>query len=74
MQEKYFTKQQASDLLTNQFGLPVASKTLSKLITVGGGPKYHKFGKRVVYLESDLIQWANSRLSLPLNNSSEQGA
>lgn len=70
--ERFLTKKQASDFLTNKMGLPVAVKTLSKLITVGGGPKYRKFYHRCVYLESDLREWATAHLSAPRTNSSEE--
>lgn len=73
MVEKYHTKQQASEYLTNTLGLPVAVKTLSKLITVGGGPEYQKFNTRVVYTQSALDTWAQSRLSKPYKHSSEIG-
>jgi len=69
--EKYFNKRQASAYLTETLGLAVAEKTLSKMITVGGGPKYRKFGRRVVYTLTDLNDWANSKLSVAVNNSSQ---
>lgn len=71
---KYYTKQQASDFLTRVLGLPVATKTLSKFISTGGGPLYRKFGNRVVYTETDLISWAKARLSDPKTNSSAYDA
>lgn len=71
---KFFTKKQASNYMTAELGLPVAEKTLSKLITIGGGPEFQKFGTRVVYKQSSLDAWAESRLSQPHKNSSEQGA
>jgi len=66
---KYLTKPQASMYLTDTLGMPVAEKTLSKLITNGGGPKYRKWGKRVLYSIADLNTWANSKLSAPMTNS-----
>ncbi len=73
MQNKYLTKKQASDYMTNTLGLPVAVKTLSKLITVGGGPEFQKFNTRVVYTQVALDTWAQSRLSKPYKHSSEIG-
>lgn len=72
MGEHFLTKPQASEFLTKSMGLPVATKTLSKLITVGGGPKYRKFRNRCVYLESDLKEWATAQLSEPRTNSTEE--
>lgn len=74
MNQKFFTKKQASEYLTTTLGLPVAEKTLSKLISIGGGPEFQKFNKRVVYKQSSLDTWAESRLSQPHKNSSEQEA
>lgn len=34
-------------------------KTLEKWRVVGGGPKYFKLGRRVVYAVSDLDEWLN---------------
>ena len=68
--EKFYTKKQASDFLTNELGLPTSDKTLSKLITCGGSPVYQKFGRRVLYTKEHLIDWANSKLSKPRYNSS----
>lgn len=40
-------------------GLAVA--TLAKLRCVGGGPKYLKLGRKIVYRRSDLSDWLNAR-------------
>lgn len=68
---RFFTKKQASEYLTQTLGLPVAIKTLSKFITIGGGPEFQKFGTRVVYSQQSLDAWAESRLSKPYKHSSE---
>ena len=52
-------------------GFPVAVATLASLVTRGGGPPYHKFGKRVLYNRAALLKWAEARLSKPRLNSSE---
>ena len=67
---QYLTKKQASDFLTNELGLPISDKTLSKFITCGGSPIYQKFGSRVLYTRENLIKWADSKLSEPRYNSS----
>ncbi|MBS6474328.1 MAG: hypothetical protein KH347_08815 [Acetobacter sp.] len=37
---------------------------MAKYACVGGGPKFHKFGKmRVVYKITDLDEWIEQRLS-----------
>ena len=71
---RYLTKKEASVYLTQGLGLPVSEKSLSKYITSGGGPQYQKFGRRVVYLESYLSDWVQSRLSQPRINSTAEEA
>lgn len=60
----------ASEFLTQQ-GYKTAPRTLSKLRCIGGGPKFRRFGRRVLYRASDLTAWAESRTSGPLKNTSE---
>lgn len=65
-----FTRMQASDFLT-ELGFKVAEATLAKYATVGGGPKFMKFGRRVLYSEDALLVWANGKLSGPAGSTSE---
>jgi hypothetical protein len=39
----------------------LAPRTLEKLRVIGGGPKYSKLGRAVVYDEPDLDEWVESR-------------
>lgn len=71
MTEKFLTRVEASEYLTEVRGLPTAKGTLQKLATVGGGPPYQRFGNRVVYLPNNLDQWANQKLSDPRRSTSE---
>ena len=41
--------------------LKLSPRTLEKQRVVGGGPKFRKFGRRVVYAFEDLETWANAR-------------
>ena len=41
--------------------LNLSPRTLEKHRVVGGGPRFRKFGRRVVYALSDLETWANAR-------------
>lgn len=68
----YYTKREAAAYLCS-LGLPVAEKSLSKYITIGNGPNYQKFGRRVVYTKDNLEKWANGRLSKTYNSSCEIG-
>ena len=41
--------------------LKLSPRTLEKQRVVGGGPKFRKFGRRVVYAMEDLESWASAR-------------
>jgi hypothetical protein len=72
--EKYVPllgRQAAAHFLTER-GFPTAKRTLEKLASAGGGPVYRVFGRRVIYRASDLLEWAEARLSPPRRHTSEQ--
>jgi hypothetical protein len=52
-------------------GYPVKAKTLATMATRGGGPPFLHFGARVLYKWSDVIGWAEARLSQPRRSTSE---
>jgi hypothetical protein len=41
--------------------LNLSPRTLEKLRTIGGGPRFRKLRRRVVYTIADLDAWANAR-------------
>jgi hypothetical protein len=41
--------------------LNLSPRTLEKLRTLGGGPRFRKLGRRVMYTRTDLDAWADSR-------------
>ncbi|MFC3444402.1 helix-turn-helix domain-containing protein [Sphingobium rhizovicinum] len=41
--------------------LRLSPRTLEKQRVVGGGPPFRKFGRRVLYAQSDLQKWAEDR-------------
>lgn len=41
--------------------LRLSPRTLEKQRVLGGGPRFRKFGARVVYAAEDLRTWADSR-------------
>jgi hypothetical protein len=55
-------------------GYPIAAATLATRASRGGGPPYRRFGARVLYRWSDVLGWAESRLSGPVFNTSESDA
>lgn len=41
--------------------LRLSPRTLEKQRVIGGGPRFRKFGRRVMYALSDLEAWADAR-------------
>jgi hypothetical protein len=41
--------------------LNLSPRTLEKQRVIGGGPRFRKFGRRVVYAVADLDAWADER-------------
>lgn len=70
MENRYLSREEAAQYLTEQRGLKVSKNTLQKWVTTGGGPGYRRFGKRAVYLIDDLNDWAERKLSAPRLSSS----
>lgn len=52
---RYLTNDEAAAYLL------LSPRTLEKLRVIGGGPKFRKFGRRVVYALEDLESWASAR-------------
>jgi len=54
-QPDYLTNDEAAALLR------LSPRTLEKHRVIGGGPRFRKFGRRVMYARSDLQAWADAR-------------
>lgn len=54
-QPRYLTNDEAAGLLR------LSPRTLEKQRVIGGGPRFRKFGRRVMYALSDLDAWADAR-------------
>ena len=52
---RYLTNDEAAAFLR------LSPRTLEKQRVIGGGPRFRKFGRRVLYAVEDLEAWANSR-------------
>lgn len=52
---RYLTNDEAATFLR------LSPRTLEKQRVIGGGPRFRKFGRRVVYAIDDLEAWANAR-------------
>jgi hypothetical protein len=61
---------EAAAFLTSA-GFPTAKATLAKLRCVGSGPTFHRFGRLIIYMPSDLYLWASQKISAPLSNTSQ---
>jgi helix-turn-helix protein len=53
--ERYLTNDEAATFLR------LSPRTLEKQRVIGGGPRFRKFGRRVLYAIADLEAWAESR-------------
>ena len=53
--QRYLTNDEAADYLR------LSPRTLEKQRVIGGGPKFRKFGRRVMYAVADLDAWAAER-------------
>jgi hypothetical protein len=61
---------QASTYLT-QRGYKTSPATLNKKRCVGGGPEFELFGRRPLYKETALLEWAQARTTPPLRSTSD---
>jgi hypothetical protein len=52
---RYFTNDEAAAFLR------LSPRTLEKQRVIGGGPRFRKFGRRVMYALADLEAWADAR-------------
>jgi hypothetical protein len=52
---RYLTNDEAAEFLR------LSPRTLEKQRVIGGGPRFRKFGRRVLYAVDDLETWANAR-------------
>ena len=55
----------------NASGFPIAAPTLATKATRGGGPPFHRFGKRALYPWGSTLDWARSRLGPVLRSTSD---
>jgi hypothetical protein len=59
--DRYLSRQEASDYLKAR-GLAIAVSTLSKMVTVGGGPPVCRWGRKPLYRAEDLDRWIGQRV------------
>lgn len=61
---------QAAEYLKAKYGVG-SQRWLAGLRCAGGGPRFAKFGRHPLYLERDLDEWAEGRLSASVRSTSE---
>lgn len=66
-------RREASGYL-HDLGIPIAPPTLAKLACIGGGPRFRKFGRTVLYDKADLDAWVEQRLTSARTSTSDLGA
>ena len=54
--------------------LRVSPRTLEKFRVIGGGPRFRKFGRRVLYAVRDLETWANARVCASTSDAAYRAA
>lgn len=54
--ERYLNTEEAAEFVR------VSKRTLTDYRLLGGGPRFHKIGRRVVYSQSELVKWMGSHL------------
>lgn len=67
----FLRRNDASAYVRERWKFPCSSAWLAKLAVIGGGPIYRKAGRYPIYATEDLDNWAQSRISGPLNSTSE---
>lgn len=66
------SRAEAAAFLTAR-GYRISVATLGKYACVGGGPVFEKFGRRPLYTESSLIEWAKNKTTAPQPHTSWSG-
>jgi hypothetical protein len=65
---------EASEYLRIVHGIEVATATLAKYASIGGGPAFHKSMRTPLYPRDELDRWAIERLGGLKRNTSDAGA
>lgn len=71
MQQQYLTRKEQAAYLKAKWNLTYSPNTLGKLATLGGGPKYQRFGNKAVSTAEWLDDWVQGKLTAPRISTSE---
>lgn len=64
----------SASALSASLGMPVAKATLNKMRTIGGGPPFRRFGRKVLYGRVPFQEWLISRLGPEQRSTSDREA
>ena len=64
-------RRQALAQALTKYGFPTTPATLATKASRGGGPLFRLYGRIPLYRWSDALAWAESRLSCPVNSTSQ---
>jgi len=67
--EVFLTRRQLVNRL-GDLGFPCSVSTLETYATRGGGPRFYKVGRRVLYREADVRRWIEGRTQGPFSSTS----
>lgn len=67
---EFMTAKAAADYLRRRTGVG-AWRSLAKARVYGTGPKFRKIGRRILYAREDLDAWIASRISSPMQSTSD---
>jgi hypothetical protein len=70
MPKQFFRRNEAAAYIKERYGFG-SFRTLAKLACLGGGPRFRKAGRIVLYLPDDLDAWAQAQISAPVGSTSE---
>jgi hypothetical protein len=70
--DRPLTRKQAAGYITEKFGLPMSPATLASYASKGGGPEFHKNGRRTFYPKPDLDAWVIGRRTQTYHSTSHE--
>lgn len=70
MKSVYLSRRFAAKYVRDNYGIRCSEKWLAKLAVTGGGPKYWKDGRSVLYRRDALDAWVSTRVRGPFSSSS----
>jgi hypothetical protein len=73
LDKEYLNTYEAEYYINNVKGLQTTANTLRTLVTRGGGPKFHKWGRAVRYTKQTIDDWVAGRMSELKDNSLDKG-